>query len=232
MFRCFGVWVFRSVGIRSFGFRSLGLGFFCFGFRVFESMPIELAKVETGQSRSTFFWATKNWPNSNWPKSAIGLTRKSLDWPKSNWPKSSILVELVANASWEMRWSLRIVLGQMRKELPSWQFSQWMSPCKGKASQHCRPWWGIKLFRSVTLLTPWRSRGRGFKPRVKRRRRVVVSSVSNTEIDRNPQCWMIWNKSSLVVRPSRSSRRLVLIGGYQDPPSNVDLHTAPERGQG
>ena len=37
---------------------------------------------------------------------------------------------------------------------------------------------------------------------------------------------------SLVVRPSRSSRRLVLIGGSQDTtvvaPSNVDLHPGPE----
>ena len=70
-------------------------------------------------------------------------------------------------------------------------------------------------------------------PRAKRRRRVVAL---DTEID--PESTMLDDleesqvASSLVVRPSRSSRRLVLIGGSQDTtvvaPSNVDLHPGPE----
>ena len=66
----------------------------------------------------------------------------------------------------------------------------------------------------------------------KRRRRVVAS---DTEID--PESTMLDDLeesqvAGSVVRPSRSSRRLVLIGGSQDTtvvaPSNVDLHPGPE----
>ena len=70
-------------------------------------------------------------------------------------------------------------------------------------------------------------------PRAKRRRRVVAS---DTELD--PESTMLDDleesqvAGSLVVRPSRSSRRLVFIGGSQDTtvvaPSNVDLHPGPE----
>ena len=70
-------------------------------------------------------------------------------------------------------------------------------------------------------------------PRAMRRRRVVAS---DTELD--PELTMLDDleesqvAGSLVVRPVRSSRRLVLIGGSQDTtvfaPSNVDLHPRPK----
>ena len=64
-------------------------------------------------------------------------------------------------------------------------------------------------------------------PRAKRRRRVVASDTyaESTMLDDLEESQVA---GSLVFRPGRSSRRLVLIGGSQDTtvvePSNVDLH--------
>ena len=83
-----------------------------------------------------------------------------------------------------------------------------------------------RAFRSLTLWTPWQSRGKGFKPR--------SQGEADVELLRQPQSLtrnlqkMIWKSRRFVGCSSGSKFK----GGCQDTtvvaPSNVDFHPGPE----